>query len=843
MMRVPPHRHSADEIIGEVGVLTPWESFLFASTLFFDFRDVTVTLPSIPPTKQYPTGKERYGIVMDVIDDGVGEDGARSDLFGFLFRTRSKKPDQGGVAFKIENKGSTDAFYLINNLRPIGYDANGPILPSGYESGGTGIGLDHETTGAVFIPTIRVSVDPNTTPGATKGIWIIGADKYLDGSSPPTGMSGKFALPIVIDNFSRSCFEAYMSSDTPDGQDVFRIFRWIDRAAGTKDLLFAIGLQTDKTVQIINEVGQFNFISPDPKGSPRTKFNTFPSGIEITQWTGLDKSWELKFISPTKNLVLVNDAGNLQLWREGEVYPRIVFKESEIQFGSGSANVDTILYRRGADQLQTDDEFWIYGRRDALNIIGHSTPRILIQPSDDINLNFDLFAIRNIVTGYDWFYITKDGMLNWGSGTGAVDTNLYRSGANTLKTDDFLEIGRGTRIFRYIYSKDLSDDDFIYLGSASYPYISITTRSTAAGLYKERLRINRGADIVDIEVLNANLKTKHKMFLDGLGFPRAADDALIELDNRSATNQVRAAGLKITTKATAVDTTCGLVGWNQGIGDFAYIELTTVNRDVGAYGGTGIAIDIKDGISQSGTPAYAYQSKLYGYYDIGLHIFTDPGRTAGCIQQLVHLKPRVGAVGLDIRDMGNAGPLVKLGVAASGGNNKVQWFNETIANVPYFILVQAGANGEKMLFNYGDNVTAEFNVFEVQKTGALISWIAGGAGEGFFVQIRGESKPKAKLEEDRLSFGPGGISDLDTFLRRVGANQLSGSVDNVLELGTDTVRLKRVRAVDVVTGDLGFAEKKCVECGKSFRVNDKIKLKVVRIDSAIKCIPTHERCR
>jgi len=123
-------------------------------------RDDVISLPAIPASKTYPEGKERYGIVIDAIDDGLGDDGVRSDLFGILFRSRSKKADQGGVAFKIENKGSTDACYIINNLRPTGYDASGPTLPAGYDSGGTGIGLDHETTGSsvglIELPAPRI---------------------------------------------------------------------------------------------------------------------------------------------------------------------------------------------------------------------------------------------------------------------------------------------------------------------------------------------------------------------------------------------------------------------------------------------------------------------------------------------------------------------------------------------------------------------------------------------------------------------------------------------------------------------------------------------------------------
>lgn len=38
------------------------------------------------------------------------------------------------------------------------------------------------------------------------------------------------------------------------------------------------------------------------------------------------------------------------------------------------------------------------------------------------------------------YFVRADGVLNWGSGSAGLDTNLYREGANHLKTDDKLEV-------------------------------------------------------------------------------------------------------------------------------------------------------------------------------------------------------------------------------------------------------------------------------------------------------------------------------------------------------------------------------------------------------------------
>ena len=41
---------------------------------------------------------------------------------------------------------------------------------------------------------------------------------------------------------------------------------------------------------------------------------------------------------------------------------------------------------------------------------------------------------------YPRYQVDADGTTSWGDGTAAVDTNLYRSAVNLLKTDDSLEV-------------------------------------------------------------------------------------------------------------------------------------------------------------------------------------------------------------------------------------------------------------------------------------------------------------------------------------------------------------------------------------------------------------------
>lgn len=52
-------------------------------------------------------------------------------------------------------------------------------------------------------------------------------------------------------------------------------------------------------------------------------------------------------------------------------------------------------------------------------------------------------SFRGSTDTQDHFFFDYDGTIQWGSGSVASDTNLYRSAANTLKTDDLFVAGGG----------------------------------------------------------------------------------------------------------------------------------------------------------------------------------------------------------------------------------------------------------------------------------------------------------------------------------------------------------------------------------------------------------------
>lgn len=93
--------------------------------------------------------------------------------------------------------------------------------------------------------------------------------------------------------------------------------------------------------------------------------------------------------------------------------------DGRIAWGPGTTGFDTVLYRSAADTLMTDDQFF------ANRPLG-----------TDVT-----FGGRRAADGNSRWYMTADGVLTLGDGAGAIDTNLYRSAANVLATDDSFTVG------------------------------------------------------------------------------------------------------------------------------------------------------------------------------------------------------------------------------------------------------------------------------------------------------------------------------------------------------------------------------------------------------------------
>jgi len=91
--------------------------------------------------------------------------------------------------------------------------------------------------------------------------------------------------------------------------------------------------------------------------------------------------------------------------------------DGRMGWGPGSGAFDTNLYRDSSDALATDDLFRIYR---ALGTDAAISGRRAADPNAR-------------------WYATADGVVNWGDGAGAIDTNLYRASAGVLASDSIFD--------------------------------------------------------------------------------------------------------------------------------------------------------------------------------------------------------------------------------------------------------------------------------------------------------------------------------------------------------------------------------------------------------------------
>jgi hypothetical protein len=145
-----------------------------------------------------------------------------------------------------------------------------------------------------------------------------------------------------------------------------------------------------------------------------------------------------------------------------------IARNGEMYWGPGNATQDTNLYRGGANYLQTDDGFiadsvHVQANSAALRISLATDGRIYWGTAYDTNLyrlqanilasDDSLFLVNQAVSTFvlvaygtgdsQWhFGLQNNGAMSWGPGNAGFDTNLYRSGPNTLTTDGSLTVKR-----------------------------------------------------------------------------------------------------------------------------------------------------------------------------------------------------------------------------------------------------------------------------------------------------------------------------------------------------------------------------------------------------------------
>lgn len=108
-----------------------------------------------------------------------------------------------------------------------------------------------------------------------------------------------------------------------------------------------------------------------------------------------------------------------------------------VNWGDGTAATDVALYRSGANTLSLSGTL-------SLNSISLSNSAGKF--SQVTSAGSSSVFLEGQISGdtYNRYNIVAGGTVNWGSGTAATDTKLYRSGAGTLAIDNVLAVNQIT---------------------------------------------------------------------------------------------------------------------------------------------------------------------------------------------------------------------------------------------------------------------------------------------------------------------------------------------------------------------------------------------------------------
>lgn len=197
------------------------------------------------------------------------------------------------------------------------------------------------------------------------------------------------------------------------------------------------------------------------------------SGLTDDDHTIYVKADASRNITGEQNLTRSASTDNsLQVRVSSDTQPRFqVRADGRLSWGAGSASaVDTNLYRDSANILKTDDSLSVAGGTvyigsdcslyrasadnlqtdDSLKVSNTLTAGSVLVPSSTSAT--ESLKIKVSAESNDRLVVTANGAMLWGSGSAVGDTNLYRSAADTLRTDDTfvatrIDVGSNTYAF------------------------------------------------------------------------------------------------------------------------------------------------------------------------------------------------------------------------------------------------------------------------------------------------------------------------------------------------------------------------------------------------------------
>ena len=378
-----------------------------------------------------------------------------------------------------------------------------PSLGAGMEFGpcGAPVSVGGFTVGDRVIVT---SID-----GIPDDLEIIG--RLTDGTAPDLSIGIDNLTDVTITSGADKQILQLQSGVWVNKSDVDLNGKVTLTLSGSTSTAFAARASGDTQDRIVIDASGKTLLG---SGSVTGDTNLYRSAADTL--TTDDAFTALRFVS-TRSLA---GSASYESLVSGDTNSRLIISaDGKHTWGSGSTTGDTNLYRAGANFLGTDDtlqvtrsstsDLYIGGlvsgdTQYRWQVFGSGTQRwgpgnaaqdaflsrsfsgsvaglmvestLLVQGSGatDPAISLRSYSVPDSV---DRLQIDVSGKHTWGSGSGAVDTNLYRSTADTLKTDDSFIVGTDLTV--------LGDASNVLPAFAGVSAIAVTsgTDTTASGSY------------------------------------------------------------------------------------------------------------------------------------------------------------------------------------------------------------------------------------------------------------------------------------------------------------------------------------------------------------------------
>lgn len=314
-----------------------------------------------------------------------------------------------------------------------------------------------------------------------------------------------------------------------------------------------------------------------------------------------------------------------------------------ILWGSGSDSPNANLYRSAAGTLKTDGSLVITLDMSARTMTAQQF-RALPPNTTDVT-----FLTRLSGDVDNRLQLTGDGVLKWGDGTTAADTNLYRVSAQRLQTDQSLTVAVNARVGTYALVGSTSAPLNTATGDLSATRLMLGSEfalgepgfSTTLAVVGTVANANASSSTVTTScgsnttiVLSPGSVTSGSLMASEVALQMAGDTAITGTGygERVATKLARAGGgafvaLDVSNRVTTnVPSTTGLLGVAVTAGGTGY----TVGNQLTVTGGGGSGGTVLVATVSSGVVTAVTMERPGSGYSVGTGRATTGGSGSGC---------------------------------------------------------------------------------------------------------------------------------------------------------------------------------------------------------------------